>query len=141
MIGRFTKGFEDYVPFLLRLTLAVIFILRGAEILFGYKYGGFYGFSAHVYRLGFSPPMLWAGLAIAAQFLGGIFLLMGFWTRYAAGSIVALMIVAIFWQGLYRSWAEFEFPFVLLMMASAVLTTGSGNKMGMDVKLAQQDKV
>lgn len=143
MIGRLTKGFEDYVPFLLRVTLSLIFVTQGALILFGFhpKYGGFHKFAAHIAGLGFRPEALWAGLAIGAQFLGGVFLLMGFMTRYAAAGIATLMIVAVFWEMWHRSWWDLQLPFVLLVMAISLTILGSGKKLAMDVKTGQQDRV
>jgi putative oxidoreductase len=80
---------------ILRLTLGVIFFAHGAQKMLGW-FGGF-GFSG---TMGFFTGMMHipaplAFLAIAAEFFGGIGLILGFLTRIAASGIAVNMLVAI----------------------------------------------
>jgi putative oxidoreductase len=73
----------------------------------------------------------WAGYcAMAAEFLGGIGVLVGFLGRFAAMGIAATMVVAI-WvvhlpHGLFAADGGFELPLALLGMALALILTGMG---------------
>jgi len=80
---------------ILRLLLGVIFFAHGAQKMLGwfggYGFTGTMGFFTNVLHI----PALFAFLAIAAEFLGGLGLILGFLTRIAALGIFSNMIVAI----------------------------------------------
>ena len=85
---------DDAVTFL-RLVLGVVFFAHGAQKALGW-FGG-YGFSG---TMGFFTgmmhiPALFAVLAIAAEFLGGLGLVVGLLTRVAAFGIFCNMVVAV----------------------------------------------
>ena len=115
--------FQPAVPLLLRVVLGVIFIAHGQQKVAG----GVDGFSDSVARLGFPAPHLFAWAAALAEFLGGICVLVGLFTRYAALSIAIVMAVAVtrvHWhQGLVGG---YEYPLALLTIATAVMLTGAG---------------
>src|SRR5260370_28487369 len=78
-----------------RLALGMIFFAHGAEKMLGW-FGG-YGFTG---TMGFFTgalhiPAIFAFLAIAAEFFGGLGLIFGFLTRIAAFGILSNMVVAI----------------------------------------------
>src|SRR4029077_10427849 len=80
---------------ILRVVLGVVFFAHGAQKLLGW-FGG-YGFSG---TMGFFTgamhiPAPFAFLAIAAEFFGGLGLILGFLTRISAFGIAANMVVAI----------------------------------------------
>src|SRR5579859_2953626 len=80
---------------ILRLVLGVVFFAHGAQKMLGW-FGG-YGFSG---TMGFFTgtlhiPEVFAFLAIASEFFGGIGLIAGFLTRIAAFGIATTMLVAI----------------------------------------------
>src|SRR2546430_983735 len=80
---------------ILRLVLGVVFFAHGAQKLLGW-FGGF-GFAG---TMGFFTGMMHipaplAFLAIAAEFFGGMGLILGFLTRIAAFGIAVDMLVAI----------------------------------------------
>ena len=66
---------------LLRVVVGVVFLAHGAQKLFVYGIPGTAGFLGHA---GIPFPMLSAVLTIGAEFLGGLFLLLGLFTRPAA---------------------------------------------------------
>src|SRR5207249_6352226 len=80
---------------ILRFVLGVVFFAHGAQKMLGW-FGG-YGFSGTMaYFTGTAHiPAVFAFLAIAAEFFGGMGLMFGFLTRIAAFGISVNMLVAI----------------------------------------------
>lgn len=84
MFGRLVKTDGDAATAILRLVLGVVFFAHGAQKMLGW-FGG-YGFSGTMgafTRMMHIPAPL-AFLAIAAEFFGGLGLILGFLTRIAA---------------------------------------------------------
>jgi uncharacterized membrane protein YphA (DoxX/SURF4 family) len=77
---------NDGVLALLRLVLGIVFFLHGAQKVLGW-FGGF-GFSGtmHAFTGMMHIPAPFAFLAIMAEFLGGIGLIVGFLARVAASA-------------------------------------------------------
>lgn len=71
-----------------RLLLGLIFVLSG----FG-KLAGVAGFAGYLGSLGFPAPTLFAWLTILLEIGGGLAIMAGLFTRYAAGAL-ALFCVA-----------------------------------------------
>ncbi|MGY8897612.1 MAG: HvfX family Cu-binding RiPP maturation protein [Paraglaciecola sp.] len=90
-----TSVFEGIAPLLLRLYLAPVMIQAGWT-----KLGSFDNtvdwFASPDYGLGLPAPALMASLAIAAELLGGIFILIGLATRWASIPLMFTMLVAAF---------------------------------------------
>ena len=93
----------------LRLVLGIVFFAHGAQKMLGW-FGG-YGFTG---TMGFFTgamhiPAVFAFLAIAAEFFGGLGLIFGFLTRIAAFGITVNMLVAIAMVhaqfGFFMNWA------------------------------------
>jgi uncharacterized membrane protein YphA (DoxX/SURF4 family) len=124
MIDRVGGGFKDYAPLTLRLGLATIFILQGAQAI------GDLGRNPHL------EPIL----TMVVQLIGGLFLLIGFLTRWAAFACGALMLWVIIdgprLHALYRSGEQL--PFALLMMCIASYGLGGG-KHSLDEKSKKKD--
>src|SRR5271156_5912133 len=81
---------------ILRLVLGIVFFAHGSQKVLGwfggYGFSGTMGFMTH--QLGI--PAALAFLDIAAEFLGGIGLILGCLTRVAAFGIACVMFVAVF---------------------------------------------
>lgn len=103
---------------------------HGAQKLFGFADGpGLTGVAGMVGAMGFNPPMLWAILLSCTEFFGGIFILLGFATRFAAGAIFCTMIVAILkvHSGAFFSQANgMEYPLTLALISLALIIGGAG---------------
>lgn len=83
------------VPLVVRLALAVVIFLHGAQRLLGW-FGG-YGFKGTMgYFTGSGIPAPLALLAIIAEFFGPLGRVLGLLTRVAAFGIACVMVVAIF---------------------------------------------
>src|SRR5579863_7219429 len=99
---------NDAAITVLRLVLGVVFFLHGAQKMLGW-FGG-YGYTGTMgfFTGGLHIPAPLAFLAIAAEFFGGIGLLLGLLTRVAAFGITVNMLVAIFTLhlqfGMFANW-------------------------------------
>jgi putative oxidoreductase len=136
MIRRLYATDDSIATAILRLVLGVIFFAHGAQKMLGW-FGG-YGFSG---TMGFFTGMLHipaplAFLAIMAEFLGGIALLLGFLTRIAALGIGVNMLVAIMTVhhafGFFMNWTGaqkgegFEFHLLVLAIVAYLMIKGAG---------------
>jgi len=137
MFGKIVKTDSgNYVATLLRLVLGVVFFAHGAQKMLGwfggYGFSGTMGFFTH--QMGI--PAALAFLAIAAEFFGGLGLLVGFLGRIAAFGIACNMLVAVAMVhqkvGFFMNWngnqpgEGFEFHLLALAMLLAVMILGSG---------------
>ncbi|MBZ5562695.1 MAG: DoxX family protein [Acidobacteriia bacterium] len=136
MLDRLFKTDDDAVMTIIRLVLGVVFIAHGAQKMLGW-FGG-YGFSA---TMGFFTkqmgiPAVFAFLAIAAEFFGGLGLILGLLGRIAALGIGVEMAVAVALVhrhfGLFMNWygtqkgEGFEYHLLAIALALAVLVKGAG---------------
>jgi len=127
---------NDWTLTLLRLVMGVIFFAHGAQKTFGW-FGG-YGFSG---TMGFFTQMMhipapFAFLAICAEFLGGLGLILGALGRIAAFGITCNMVVAILMVhhnfGLFMNWSGqqkgegFEYHLLAIAIAVVLMARGSG---------------
>jgi putative oxidoreductase len=127
---------NDGVLTLMRLVLGIVFFAHGAQKMLGW-FGG-YGFSA---TMGFFSsqmhiPAPLAFLAIAAEFFGGLGLILGLLTRVAAFGIAMNMLVAVLMVhihvGFFANWSGkqkgegIEFHLLALALAIALIIRGGG---------------
>jgi len=125
----------DVVPFILRMTLAVVMFPHGAQKALGW-FGG-YGFKGtlEVFRKSGIPAGLGV-LAIMAALLGSLGLAMGLFTRVAALGIGIVMLVAMVTvhrqYGFFMNWygaqqgEGFEYHVLALGLAIALVFAGAG---------------
>ena len=136
MIRKLLATSDDWTLTVLRLVMGVIFFAHGAQKALGW-FGG-YGFSG---TMGFFTqqmhiPAVFAFLAICAEFLGGIGLILGALGRVAAFGIACNMVVAVLMvhapNGLFMNWTGqqkgegFEFHLLALAIAVVLIVRGSG---------------
>ena len=121
---------------ILRLVTGVVFFAHGAQKMLGW-FGGF-GFSG---TMGFFTgpmhiPVPLAFLSIAAEFFGGLGLILGFLTRIAAFGIAVNMLVAIAMVhgafGFFMNWSGaqkgegFEYHLLVLALTAFLMIRGAG---------------
>jgi len=121
---------------ILRLVLGVIFFAHGAQKMLGW-FGGF-GFAGtmNLFTSMLHIPAPLAFLAIAAEFFGGIGLIVGFLTRIAAFGIGVNMLVAIMTVhrgfGFFMNWTGtqkgegIEFHLLVLAVVAFLMIRGAG---------------
>jgi putative oxidoreductase len=135
MIRRLFSTPDDRLITLVRVTLGVIFFAHGAQKMLGW-FGG-YGYSGTMHAFtGSGIPAPFAFLAIAAEFFGGLGLILGLLGRVAAFGITANMLVAIATvhvkNGLFMNWygnqrgEGFEYHLLVLAITLAIIIRGSG---------------
>jgi putative oxidoreductase len=108
----------------LRLVLGVIMIGHGYPKVFG-------GLHKHVEFVGsLGLPGWWAYLSAAAEFFGGILVVAGAFTRFAALAIMINMSVAIWkvhWKNGLLGNGGYQLPLALAAMAFALIFFGGGS--------------
>ena len=136
MFRRLIGTADDSVIAILRLVLGAVFFAHGAQKALGW-FGG-YGFSGIMgfFTQAMHIPAPLAFLAICAEFLGGIGLIVGLLGRVAAFGIACNMLVAVgmvHWHfGFFANWfgnqkgEGFEYHLLALAIALAVMIKGSG---------------
>jgi len=124
----------------LRLGVGLPLAAHGAQKLFGW-FGG-YGLHATAaffgQNLGLHPALLWATLAGCGEFFGGLLLLAGCATRFAAlttGIVMAVAVWAVHPGGFFAP-NGIEFPLALFLASLALLVSGGG-ALSLDAGLAR----
>jgi putative oxidoreductase len=126
---------NDWILTILRLACGIMIFPHGLQKTFGW-FGGA-GFS--VQMAGFERshiPAVFAFLAIMAEFLGGLGLILGALTRIAAFGLAVDMLVGVYlihWpNGLFMNWSGrqkgegFEFHILVVAMAIVLMARGGG---------------
>jgi len=107
----------------LRLALGAVMIVHGYAKVFG----GMHHFAGTVAGLGL--PWWLAYFSAAAEFGGGILVVLGLLTRCAALAILIDMLVAIVkvhWKHGFVSEGNYQFPITLAAVAFALIIFGAG---------------
>lgn len=146
MFKKILKTNEDISAFVLRLILGIVFFPHGAQKALGW-FGG-YGLNATlaVFTDTMHIPLIFAFLAIIAEFLGAIALIVGFFTRVAALGIAIVMVVAIYMVhgrfGFFMNWngtqkgEGIEYHLLAIAIAIALMIKGAGS-FSIDRKLSK----
>lgn len=128
---------ENNLAALLRIVVGVVIFPHGAQKLLGWFSG--YGFDG---TMGFFTqtlgiPYLFALLAIAAEFFGGLGLITGLLTRLSAFGVASVMFVAVMLNhiniGFFMNWSGqqqgegFEYHILMISLAIAVMVKGAGS--------------
>lgn len=130
MFRKIISTSASWVPLVLRLALAAIFIGHGAQKVLGSFSGpGLAKFTSFPAPFPFMrPAWAWMGAAAFAEFIGGVLLLLGLLTRVGAFLIACTMLTAIIgvhWPGFFGP-SGMEYPIALLAMCLALLISGGG---------------
>ena len=127
---------NDHAIALARLVLGIIFFMHGAQKTLAW-FGGF-GFHAtmHFFTATMGIPAAFAILAIAAEFLGGIGLIVGFLSRIAALGIAVDMLVAVglvhLRNGIFMNWygnqkgEGYEYHLLAITICIVIMVKGGG---------------
>jgi putative oxidoreductase len=129
---------------ILRLTLAVVFVIHGAHTLFGYFRapgigpGGLSNTAAHFSSVGLEPGVLMAVLAGVIQLIGGLLISIGFLTRWASSALVGYLAILIWKEhaqwGFFLNWVNdptrghgYEHALVLIGGLAVLAFAGAGD--------------
>ncbi len=136
MFKRIVETDENLASLFLRLGLGIVFFPHGAQKVLGW-FGGL-GFSKtiEVFNTQMHMPVFVILLLMAIEFLGSIFLIIGFLTRISAlgigGAMAICASVAHIQNGFFMNWfgqqkgEGFEFHILVAAMAIALMIAGGG---------------
>src|SRR5262245_34719962 len=116
----------DWGLLIIRVALGVVFVVHGLQKMFVFGHAGVAGMLG---QLGLPFPGVNAALITAAELGGGIALINGAFTRFAAAVLAFSMVVAI--ATVHISHGFFaplgvEYPLTLLLVNIALTITGAG---------------
>jgi putative oxidoreductase len=129
-LGGIYSAVGEYAEPLLRIALGGVLIPHGMQKLFG-AFGGM-GFTANAAlfdKLGYTPGAFWGTLVGCTELIGGILLVIGLFTRFAAAAVLIFMLTAIHFtsaKGFFWSAGGMEYPILIGFCALFFLIRGGG---------------
>jgi putative oxidoreductase len=116
---------ESFTVMLLRGLVGLIFVLHGWG-----KVSDVAGTAQNFQSLGIPEPQVMVYVAIAGEFFGGLGLLLGFLTRFAALGTLCTMLVGIITvhlgKGFWNHNGGYEYPLVLALVSMFFVAYGAG---------------
>ena len=126
----FLERIKANADLFVRVPLGVIMFAHGSQKTLGLFGGGGFSKTIEGFEQNLGIPPVFTVLAMAAEFLGGICVLLGLLTRLSAFGIACTMLVALFHvhlaNGFFLKNQGIEYTFALAGMAIFLLATGSG---------------
>ena len=126
----------DPVALLLRLFLGVVMFPHGAQKVLGWWGGHGLTGTMSYFTGALGIPAAFAALAIAAEFLGSLGLIVGLGTRVAAlgigGTMVVAALIAHARNGFFMNWSGaqsgegFEYHVLVVALTAALVLRGGG---------------
>jgi putative oxidoreductase len=120
---------KEWAVIPLRLGLGVMFMAHGLQKIFD-PFGGIEGFSKMLSDIGFYPPTFWAYAVAYVELIGGLFLILGLFTRLCSALLLIVMAVAVAKVhlpfGFFIMVGGFEYNFVIMAMCISLIMTGGG---------------
>ncbi len=114
-----------FAPFFLRVMIGIVGVLHGWP-----KMMTLGAFIEKVHKMGVPIAPVFGTAAALAEFLGGLALIFGFFTRYAAFCFACVMAVAVFKvhlpNGFFAKGDGYEYPLVLFVAAVSLVFSGAG---------------
>jgi putative oxidoreductase len=106
-----------------RIITGILMVYHGLEIFDADKIKGY---SQWLTDLKFPAPLLMAYLGKGAEFVGGLLLVAGLFTRLAALTLAITMLVVCFVMGQGRIFTDDQHPFLFVLLAAVFFFTGAG---------------
>ncbi len=129
-LGGLYASLDRYMLPMLRIVLGVILIPHGCQKLFGMFGGaGFARFTQIFEGIGYKPGWFWVLLVALTELVGGLMLIFGFFTRFAALAVVIFMLNAVWFtsaKGFFWTAGGSEFSILLLAVALVFMIRGGG---------------
>jgi putative oxidoreductase len=116
----------DLALLILRVVLGLIFVVHGGQKLFFIHISGVIGFFG---KVGIPLPMIAGPVVTAVEFLGGLALVAGLFTRLAALLIACDMLGAILFVHLKNGFfmpGGFEYPLTIIVTMVGLVLLGAG---------------
>src|SRR5437773_841790 len=136
---------ESTASLMLRLVLAIVFLLHGSQKLFGVLGGRGFAGTVQGFHQGLQVPLPIAWLGAVTEFVTAVLLLAVLLTRVAAAWLLGFMLVATYLgghleHGFFMNWSGrqdgegVEYNLCLMVMCLAVFVLGGGT-WSLDAKL------
>lgn len=135
-ISLITNTPARYAPVFARLALGIVIFPHGAQKLLGWFGGPGLEPTLAFFSQSLGLPPALGVLVVGAEFLGGLALILGAFSRVAAIGIAAIMLGAVLTvhapNGFFMNWygaqqgEGFEYHLLALGLAAATLIAGSG---------------
>jgi putative oxidoreductase len=120
---RYLDRMQSLALLALRMTLGIIMVAHGSHKVYGHMHE----YAGYISSLGLPA---WLGYVSAlAEFLGGVLLILGLFTRCAAFAVLIDMTIAIgkvHWKHGLLGAGGYEFPLALATIAFALIFLGGG---------------
>lgn len=110
----------------IRFIVGLVFLVHGSQKLFVYGFSGVAGFMGHA---GFPAPAVAAVVVTLVEFLGGLALIVGLFTRWAAALLaieMAVAVLAVHLKGGFFLPQGYEYALTLLVVNAGLALTGAG---------------
>ncbi len=130
MLKKVLFGGESGMSAAANLGLTLLRVFAGLAMAFGHGLGKLppgQGLIDRTAQMGFPAPGAFAWAAALSEFLGGIFLALGLFTRVSGVFIAAVMLTALLGVHAADPFAQQEKSFLFLFIAIAFLIKGSGD--------------
>lgn len=130
MVKTILFGGESGLSYAANAGLALLRIFAGISLAFAHGFGKVppgEGLITGTANLGFPAPTLFAWAAGLSEFLGGIFLALGFLTRFAGFFVAFTMLVAILGVHAADPYQKKELAFMYFFVAAAFMIKGAGD--------------
>lgn len=129
--SNYLRSSAIWSPLVIRIALGIIFMAHGMQKLFGAFGGdGIEGTAQFMRSMDVVPALFWAWVVALIEFFGGLFVLIGLFTRIASVLLIINMAVAIaliHWRGgFFAGEGGFEFNLALIAMALSLIFSGPG---------------
>jgi putative oxidoreductase len=122
---------DRYTLPMLRIVLGAILIPHGCQKLFGWFGGaGFARFTQIFEGIGYRPGSFWVTVVALTEIVGGLMLIFGLFTRFAALAVTIFMINSVWFtqstKGFFWLAGGSEYSILLLAVALVFLVRGGG---------------
>ena len=121
----------DWASLILRLSLGIMFTAHGLQMAFGFFKGpGVAGFAKMLPNILGLPALFWSFIAAYTCLLGGVCLIIGFYTRLAVIPLIIFMFTAValvHWKnGFFIGNGGWEYNFIVVFSLIALSILGAG---------------
>jgi putative oxidoreductase len=121
-MSKWLNSLQPMGALILRLALALSMIVHGYQKLV--PHGALHHFAHYVVTLGLP---YWLGYVSAyTEFVGGMLLVIGLLTRFAAAMIAINMLVALFTVGIHQGFGIYNYIIALAAIAIMLVVYGAG---------------
>jgi putative oxidoreductase len=129
-LGGLYAVLEPFTLPLMRVALGLLLMPHGAQKLFGWFGGAQIPFARFFEGVGYKPGAVWVMVIGLIEFVGGLLMVAGLFTRLVAFLLVLFMINAV-WvtsaKGFFWTAGGAEFAILLLVVSAVFMIRGAGD--------------